>query len=230
MLTRIVDFATYFALTQTQRELAQRESTRVAAIAGRMMDVRDYEALAAIALRFEPKRIFEIGTYLGATSDFFLALLPQCEVVSIAYINPRHRFLGKRYNNSELTREKVGSMIDAVRLGRFTQLCGDSHALDAATFVRSHGCFDLVFIDGDHTHEGVRQDTALALSVRSADGIVCWHDANPKPAYLAVRRYLENDLELGAIATSDDYQGGVAAWSPVLERALQMNPSVAPLD
>jgi predicted O-methyltransferase YrrM len=217
VLTRIDDFFALLGVGAADRELGRREAALASAKAQRMMDVHDYEALAAIALRYRPARIFEIGTYLGVTSDFLLALLPECRVVSIAYVNPRLRLLGRRYNNSDLRREEVGSRVHVERRPRFTQLHGDSHRLDAEALVREHGRFDLVFIDGDHSREGVRQDTELARRIAKPSGIIAWHDANPKPAYLDVRRFLENDLALPAIATADTYVGGIAAWSPAIE-------------
>ena len=60
--------------------------------------------------------------------------------------------------------------------------------------------------------KGVALDTALAQKIISDSGVICWHDANPKPRYIEVREFLENTLALPAIATRDDYIGGIAAW------------------
>ncbi|MFF2290451.1 class I SAM-dependent methyltransferase [Peribacillus butanolivorans] len=35
---------------------------------------------------------------------------------------------------------------------------------------------DLIFIDGDHSKEGVLLDTILARQVIRQGGIICWHD------------------------------------------------------
>jgi predicted O-methyltransferase YrrM len=224
MITRIEDFFTFLQVDDGDREHAMRESARAAERAEQMMHARDYEALAAVVLCHQPRRIFEIGTYLGVTSDFLLRLLPHCEVVSVAYMNPRLKLLGKRYNNSELPRERIGSAVQPGGLSRFTQLFGDSHRLDARALEEQHGTFDLVLIDGDHSRDGVRQDTELARTIVGASGVICWHDANPKPAYLDVRRFLEHDLALPAIATKDDYIGGIAAWSCEIEGRLTKRP------
>ena len=213
MLTRVGAFFTFLAIKEADRRLGMQ----IAAVAGErargMIDIRDYEALAAVVLHNRPRRIFEIGTYLGVTSDFFLSLLPECEVVSIAYINPRWRVPGQRYNNSELTRRQIGSEVAANRRARFTQLYGDSHDLKSQSLVREYGYFDLVFIDGDHSAEGVSLDTGLAKGIITQSGVVCWHDANPKRKYMDVRRFLEDELSLSAIATKDEYVGGIAVWS-----------------
>ena len=185
-----------------------------------MTHVRDYEALAAALLHGRPALIFEIGTYLGITSDFFLQVLPDCRVVSIAYSNPILRVFGRKYNNSELSRKEIGIGVDASRRSRFRQLYGDSHGLDPARLVREHGKFDVVLIDGDHSRDGVAQDTELARAILSDTGAICWHDANPKPKYRDVRAYLE-EMPRRAVATRDDYIGGIACWSREIERKLE---------
>jgi putative acetyltransferase len=221
MITRVDDFFAFLGLDAAARERGLAAAASASARSANMMDVRDYEALAAVALFAQPRRIFEIGTYLGVTSDFLLALLPGTTLVSIAYVNPRWKLVGRRYNNSELPPERVGSGVHASRRPRFVQLLGDSHRLEAASVVREHGRFDLVLVDGDHTRAGVRQDTDLALAMLASGGTVAWHDANPKPAYLDVRRFLEQDLASHAIATRDVYVGGIAAWSDAIAARLR---------
>ncbi len=144
-------------------------------------------------------------------------MLPECEVVSIAYANSRWNLLAKRFNNSELLPERIGSEVAEERVSRFRQVYGDSHQLDPSRLVADFGTFDLVFIDGDHSRSGVRQDTELALSVIDDRGVICWHDANPKRKYAEVRAYLEQERSLFALATTDDYIGGIACWSRDLE-------------
>jgi len=220
MIRRIHDFFDFFAIDERDRARGKRAAALAGGKANGMIDTNDYEALAAIALHFRPLRIFEIGTYLGVTSDFFLALLPECRVVSIAYQNPRWKFLGNFFNNSELTRKQIGSEVHADRRNRFTQLYGDSHKLDSRSILKEHGHFDLVFVDGDHSREGVSQDTELVKKVITESGVICWHDANPKPKYIAIRRFLEEKLTLAAIATKDEYVGGIACWSREIEDRL----------
>ncbi|MEM9826884.1 MAG: class I SAM-dependent methyltransferase [Planctomycetota bacterium] len=234
MLTRIEDYFAYLGVSAPDRERGLAVAWQYGEIADGMTHRRDYEALAAVALHFQPRRIFEIGTYLGVTSDFFLTLLPESEVVSIAFV-PRRWSLrnirslrGRQYNNTELTRRQVGSKVDASRRKRFTQLHGDSHQLQAASLIQRFGKFDLVFIDGDHSAQGVKLDTELAQPILSDNGVICWHDANPKTKYLPVRRYLEDDLKLHALATTDDYIGGVATWNPAIARPLEPSTAASP--
>jgi predicted O-methyltransferase YrrM len=222
MIRRVDSFFEFLDIPAQEREAGMRAAAAAGERAQGMTHARDYEALAAVLLYARPRRIFEIGTYLGITSNFFLQLLPQANVVSIAYVRFRWPLFGRRYNNSELTREQVGSRVEPEFRSRYVQLYGDSHKLNAGSLLERFGRFDMVFIDGDHSREGVKRDTALALGILSEKGVICWHDANPKPAYKDVRDYLERELDLPAVATRDDYFGGVACWSRALEeRALQ---------
>jgi predicted O-methyltransferase YrrM len=223
VLTRTDNFFNFLAINESDLQMALRASAASGERAQGMTDIKDYYALAAIALHYRPKRIFEIGTYLGVTSDFFLSLLPECQVVSIAYINPLWRFLRKFPNNSELLRKKIGSEVHPDSRTRFTQLYGDSHKLRSKSLVEKYGYFDLVFIDGDHSAKGVSLDTELAKEIITVSGVICWHDANPKPRYMDVRRFLESEPSFSAIATKDEYTGGVAAWSREIEEKLNSN-------
>lgn len=221
MLTRIDDVFRFLEVAGGDELRVRRVAEQYAEIAEGMTHRVDYETLGAIAMACRPRRIFEIGTYLGVTSDFFLTLLPECRVVSIAYENPVLSLLGRRSNNSELSRHRIGSMVSGANRMRFTQLLGDSHKLNPADILQRFGPIDLVFVDGDHSREGVKQDTTLALALVQLAGTICWHDANPKPAYQEVREYLEQELTLNAIATPDDYVGGVAVWNAAIDERLR---------
>ncbi|MFW5713454.1 MAG: class I SAM-dependent methyltransferase [Brevefilum sp.] len=219
MLFRINDFAEWFKLPPEQVTFLQTLADTATRKAEGMTHYRDYLALGSVCLARQPATIFEIGTYLGVTSDFFLSLLPEVKIVSIAYVSPFPRLFGQNYNNSELRRSQVGSAVNPADRGRFVQLYGDSHKLLPGELLTQFGPFDLFFIDGDHSREGVAQDTTLAQAVLSEKGTICWHDANPKERYQGVRDYLE-EMPAKAVATEDNYIGGVACWSPEIEERL----------
>jgi hypothetical protein len=84
MLKRIHNFFDFLAIDEEVRARGIRAAEHAGAKAEGMTDIEDYEALVAITLHYRPRCIFEIGIYLGVTSDFFLALVPECRVVSIA--------------------------------------------------------------------------------------------------------------------------------------------------
>ncbi|MFC1792548.1 class I SAM-dependent methyltransferase [Planctomycetota bacterium] len=220
MLNRVDSFFDFFALDDSDRLLGQRLASEAAARANGMTQQKDYEALAAVCLYRKPQHIFEIGTYLGVTSDFFLQLLPECRVVSIAYVNRKWNILRKKLNNSGLSKKQIGSHVHQSRRSRFTQLIGDSHELRANDLLENYGPFDLVLIDGDHSYEGVLQDTELVREIIGEGGVICWHDANPREKYMDVRLFLEKEPSFHAIATRDDYEGGIACWNEIIQNGM----------
>lgn len=220
MLHRVNCLFDWFNTPAPARAKGEQLSQEASSASNGMMCLNDYRALSAVLLHYKPKLIFEIGTYRGVTSDFFLRLLPDCEVISIAYVRRSLSLIRKNYNNSDLSRKEIGGFVQAKRRNRFHQLYGDSHRLTANALREKFGLFDLVFIDGDHCAHGVRQDTELARSVIADDGLICWHDANPKERYRDVRVYLELELALRAVATLDDYVGGIACWGREIERRI----------
>jgi predicted O-methyltransferase YrrM len=219
VLRRHADWYEALKLDPAARKPAQVVLDETLVISQGMMHRNDVEALAAALLACKPKRIFEIGTYRGASSEMMLRLLPEARLISIAFVSGTKS--GTRFNNDELGVEEVGALVSPVNRPRFTQLIGDSHQIDPRAFVLDHGRMDMVFIDGDHSREGVRLDTALARAILAPGGAIAWHDANPKKRYLGSRLFLEEDLPELALATSDDFIGGVALWTEALEKRLR---------
>ena len=217
MLRRVKCFFDEFGTSQADRALLLSVSVEAAKVAKDMMHLKDYLALSAVLLHLKPRLVFEIGTYRGVTSNFILDVVQDCRVVSIAFAGRRSLFTRSRYNNTELTRREVGRAVKEENRGRFHQLYGDSHKLDAGALIEEFGHFDLVLVDGDHSRAGVRADSELAQGVIRQGGVICWHDANPKERYMSVRKYLEDELRLNAIATEADYIGGIACWSSEIE-------------
>ncbi|MCH9632910.1 MAG: hypothetical protein S4CHLAM6_12550 [Chlamydiae bacterium] len=221
IVERVKSFFDWLEIDSERRGELELIAEEAALLAEGMTHLKDYLALAALLEFTQPKQIFEIGTYKGITSDFFMQVLPHCRVISIAYINPRREFFKKKFNNSELSSEEIGSYVTKERKSRFTQLIGNSHDLVASKLIDDYGQMDMIFIDGDHSVKGVQKDTELALEILKKNGTIGWHDANPKDQYTPVRKYLENQLEKPMLATYDDYIGGVACWNKKIEEKLQ---------
>ncbi len=219
MLQRHADWFSLLKVGSAARDRAKAAMAETLDVSGGMMHQKDIEALAALLLSLKPKRIFEIGTYRGASSEMMLRLLPKAQVISIAFVSEVRA--KRQFNNDELGVEEVGALVSPGNRDRYTQLIGDSHQIDPQAFLRDHGQMDLVFVDGDHSREGVRQDTALARAILAPGGAIAWHDANPKQRYIDSRLFLEQDLPELALATADDFIGGIALWSAKLERKLR---------
>lgn len=75
---------------------------------------------------------------------------------------------------------------------RFRSVLGDSHAADTrASVLRAldSASIDLLFIDGDHSAEGVRQDFDMYGPLVRAGGVIAFHDIQPHPTTLGVRDF-----------------------------------------
>ncbi len=229
MLTRVPSFYEFLEIESDAVARARPIVESAARDAEGMTHAQDYHALAAVALFVRPTRIFEIGTYRGVTANFFLELLPESSVVSISFVRRRLKWFTPRYNNTDLQEHEIGAAVSPANRARYTQLLGDSHGLEAGKLSEEHGPFELVFIDGDHSAKGVEQDTELARRlIDPRRGAISWHDANPKEKYLPVREFLEQRLELPAVATRDDYTGGVACWSEDIAKRIAAAGRSAP--
>lgn len=123
--------------------------------------------LFAIVRRLEgTPRVVEIGRYRGGTA--LLLAAAGANVLSIDV-------------NKQL-RESDASLQSALsRLG----LDGRVEAVfaDSSTFPIEAGSIDLVFVDGDHSYEGVSRDVAHWLPALRRGGILLLHDAKwPEPS------------------------------------------------
>ena len=69
------------------------------------------------------------------------------------------------------------------------EFIGDSHSKEADKFVENLGYrFDILFIDGDHSYEGVKKDTEMYLEFCSPNGFVIYHDTVACPG---IKKYTE---------------------------------------
>lgn len=60
---------------------------------------------------------------------------------------------------------------------QFTPVIGNSHSLETVERVRELGLnYDVIFIDGDHSYEGVKQDYELYKEFLAPGGIIAFHD------------------------------------------------------
>lgn len=108
--------------------------------------------------KLNPQKGLEIGNACGGTTFFWQALAPL--VVSIDL-------------------EPVGSTdgeFSPDRTKDVTFILGDSHAQETLRQAEEFAPYDFLFIDGDHTREGVRLDYEMYSPLVRKGGIVAFHD------------------------------------------------------
>ena len=146
--------------------------------------------LASVCQHLRPERIFEIGTYRGASAlNMAMNTPPQTEILTLD-LDPAARVETKY----RLEMGDIGGVPFA--LGecyrgtafepRIRQLYGDSALFDFRPFYASA---DLVFVDGNHGYENVKSDSENAFRVVRPGGVVLWDDYHLEWGP-AVMRYL----------------------------------------
>ena len=123
-----------------------------------------------------PRRVLEIGTANGGS------LLPITRLSSadahVISVDLHHGEFGGGYPAWRIPLYRSFALPNQ----RLDLLRGDSH--DARTFERVREflggqTLDLLFIDGDHTFEGVRQDFETYGPLVRPGGLIAFHDINP---------------------------------------------------
>jgi cephalosporin hydroxylase len=138
----------------------------------------ELEALGEIVADLRPERALEIGTARGGTLLFLTRLAsPRATIISIDL--PGGRF-GGGYNR----RRRWFYQRFARRGQRLHLLQGDSHSpemLARAKAALAGRLLDYLFIDGDHTYQGVRSDFEMYAPLVRKGGVIAFHDIAEHP-------------------------------------------------
>jgi predicted O-methyltransferase YrrM len=126
-------------------------------------------------LRDQPLRILEIGSWEGRSALFFLNFFPNSTIVCVDTFlgsnEEMHRHLLKREvaieHRFDRNLSDYGRRVEKVK----------SRSAPALQHMIAEGqTFDLIYIDGDHTHDGVMSDSIGAWGLVAAGGIIIWDD------------------------------------------------------
>ncbi len=126
--------------------------------------------------RLRPRRVLEIGTaYGGSLYLWTRASAPDAQLISVdlppwELDDPSEARKVAEFRALGQPRQKV----DLIR--------ADSHdpaSLNAVRAALGHEPLDFLFIDGDHTYEGVRRDVAEYSALLRPGGLMALHDIQP---------------------------------------------------
>lgn len=125
----------------------------------------DLALLKALVRKIPRCRYLEIGTLRGESIVNISEIAGECVSVSLSDEDMKQRGWSDNYlKNNGLFLKNIPNL---KRIGH------DSSTFDFSTL----GKFDLVFVDGDHSYEGVMEDTRSAFSVlRDENSLIVWHD------------------------------------------------------
>ena len=117
----------------------------------------DIVMLLKLVVCAKPKTLMEVGSFRGYTALYLAQHVdPNAKIVTI----DRYPDHGEAYQNTQ-----YASMIDR-RVGE----------IDPKLFHNDPpGSYDLIFLDADHSYNGVKHDTGLLLPLLSPDGFLVWH-------------------------------------------------------
>lgn len=120
-------------------------------------------------------RIFEIGTYNGATAWCLARNLGPAEVHTLDLPPEQQPALEYGVSDAENRTPFERRAYEALPLatGRVVQHWGDSATFD---FTPWRDSIDLVYVDGAHSHQYVRADTSTALDLVTESGAIVWDD------------------------------------------------------
>lgn len=137
--------------------------------------------LATLAYQLKPKTVFEIGTYNGFTTLHFAYNAPEDAKIYTLDLPADFEVKDKIHYSYddlmvvELSKKNIANRIykkDPME-GKVVELFGDSEKFDFSPY---YGKIDLVFIDGNHSHDYVKSDTEHAFKMLSENGVILWHD------------------------------------------------------
>lgn len=151
--------------------------------------------LATVTRVLKPNKIFEIGTYKGATTSLFILNAPRDATVVTLDLPPEAQMtddMRKAYTKVDLRvirNRKVGSYLAELGLEhRCQQVLCDSLQFDVSPH---RGSVELGFIDGAHTLPYVKSDTLKMAAMMAERGLVFWHDYGGQGTIRPLGLYLE---------------------------------------
>lgn len=128
--------------------------------------ITDIALLRQLAIKFNAKNYFEIGTWRGESVANVASIVENCFTLNISDVEMRKSGLNEDY--IKLHR------FFSDKLSNVTHLFGNSKDFNFSPYF---GKMDLVFVDGNHHYDAVKNDTNIAFNlIKSKDSIIVWHD------------------------------------------------------
>lgn len=135
---------------------------------GGISPVNDYYFLSLIAKALNTKRYFEIGTWVGLSAYNIAKNIGRTAEIYSLDIPPEHPEIAL----FGIPKEIFGCYSKDLKNVHF--LKSDSKKFDFTPYKKQ---FDMVFVDGNHTYDYVKNDTKIALElIKGENSVIAWHD------------------------------------------------------
>lgn len=119
----------------------------------------ELDQLRDLYVERKPLSVLEIGVWFGGTlREWLTNAAPGATVVAV---DPEHQ-------NPNLYEQWTPEGV--------TLVVGTGRSSDLEHLIREHSPYDWVFIDGDHSHDGVRADMELTTKLVRPGGLLLLHD------------------------------------------------------
>jgi len=130
----------------------------------------DIEPLIAFSRTFRPETVIEIGIQRGATARCILDNSPWIKTYIGIDITPNST-TPLPVQQAEIP-PVAGELVRADSRVKLMVTPNGTRDIRPSDLPKA----DLIFIDGDHSYDGVLLDTALARQSAKPGAIICWHD------------------------------------------------------
>ena len=129
----------------------------------------------------------EIGTFAGDSAELFSLVAKKIYTVD-PFKWPSDTFIADGYNS-----DTVLSYL-AERLKKRKNIEHIRKTSAEASKMFNDDSLDVVYIDGDHEYESVKEDILLWLPKVKSGGLICGHDYNEHPQHAGVIRAVQEIL------------------------------------
>ena len=147
-------------------------------------------ALASLSHLVKARRAFEFGTYKGVSTTQLALNIGEDGMVftlDLPEDHPAYTLPIPKPEERQIAAEGgKGILIPRDLLSRVTFLRSDSATFDETPYL---GTIDLVFVDGAHSYEYVKNDTEKGWRMLRSGGVLAWHDCNAQ--HRDVVRYIK---------------------------------------
>jgi predicted O-methyltransferase YrrM len=143
----------------------------------RSINLHEAACIGALLKLVRARRVFEFGTYRGfSTTQIVLNMPPDGRVftLDLPLTNLTTKFELDTPGEFEVVQDtRKGELIPNELRERITFMAQDSALFDPKPY---EGTMDLVFVDGAHTAEYVKNDSEKGWQMLRPGGVICWHD------------------------------------------------------
>jgi len=143
------------------------------------VSVQELAILCAVASKCIMADIFEIGTFDGRTTKNLFYNLKNTQSNVYTLDLPREQLKDTKLDVGQddvfyIDKEESGAHFKSTNTNRIKQLYGDSASFDITPF---EGKMEMVFVDGSHAYEYVKNDAKLAVRmIAQSGGNIFFHD------------------------------------------------------